>query len=60
MRERMRMVSALQNSMAANPEGQLARKKLGGGKRLSNEEKARLKKQREKEMRKRKREQRGR
>jgi signal recognition particle subunit SRP54 len=60
MRERMRMVSALQNSMAANPEGQLARKKQGGGKRLSNEEKARLKKQREKEMRKRKREGKGR
>jgi signal recognition particle subunit SRP54 len=60
MRERMRMVSALQNNMAANPEGQLARKKLGGGKRLSNEEKARLKKQREKEMRKRKREGKGR
>jgi hypothetical protein len=37
----------------------MARKKLGGGKRLSNEEKAKLKKQREKELRKRKREQRG-
>jgi signal recognition particle subunit SRP54 len=60
MRERMRMVSALQNSMAANPEVQLARKKQGGWKRLSNEEKARLKKQREKEMRKRKREGKGR
>jgi signal recognition particle subunit SRP54 len=59
MRERMKMVSQLQNSMAANPDGQLARKKLGGGKRLSNEEKAKLKKQREKEMRKRKRDSKG-
>jgi signal recognition particle subunit SRP54 len=59
MRERMKMVSQLQNSMAANPDGQLARKKLGGGKRLSNEEKAKLKKQRDKEMRRRKREARG-
>lgn len=56
MRERMKMVNQLQNSMAANPEGTLNRKKLGGGKRLSNAEKAKLKKQREKEMRKRKRE----
>ena len=59
MRERMKMVNQLQNSMAANPEGALNRKKLGGGKRLSNAEKAKLKKQREKEMRKRKRESRG-
>ncbi|MCC6492413.1 MAG: signal recognition particle protein [Pirellulales bacterium] len=59
LRERMKMVSQLQTSMAANPEGALARKKLGGGKRLSNAEKAKLKKQREKEMRKRKRDQKG-
>jgi signal recognition particle subunit SRP54 len=59
MRERMRMVNQLQSGMAASPDGQLARKKIGGGKRLSNEEKAKLKKQREKELRKRKREQRG-
>jgi signal recognition particle subunit SRP54 len=59
MRERMKMVSQLQNNMAANPDGQLARKKLGGGKRLRPEERAKLKKQREKEMRKRKRESKG-
>ncbi|RIK72846.1 MAG: signal recognition particle protein [Planctomycetota bacterium] len=59
LRERMKMVSQLQTSMAANPDGALSRKKLGGGKRLSSAEKARLKKQREKEMRKRKREQKG-
>jgi hypothetical protein len=40
-----------------NPNG-LARQKVGTGKRLTNAEKAKLKKQREKEIRKRKREQR--
>ena len=35
MRERMKMVSQLQTSMAANPEGAMSRKKQGGGKRLS-------------------------
>jgi signal recognition particle subunit SRP54 len=59
MRDRMKMVRELQAGAMANPDGAMARKKLGGGKRLSNEEKAKLKKQREKEMRKRKREQRG-
>jgi signal recognition particle subunit SRP54 len=59
MKERMKMVSQLQSGMAANPDGQMSRKKLGGGKRLSNEEKAKLKKQREKEMRQRRREGKG-
>jgi signal recognition particle subunit SRP54 len=54
----MKMVSQLQSGMAANPDGTMVRKKAGGGKRLSNEEKAKLKKQRDKELRKRKREQR--
>jgi signal recognition particle subunit SRP54 len=58
MRERMKMVRELQAG-AMTGDGTMARKKLGGGKRLSNEEKAKLKKQREKELRKRKREQRG-
>ena len=57
MRERMKMVRELQSGMMNNPNG-LARQKVGTGKRLSNEEKAKLKKEREKEMRKRKREQR--
>ena len=57
MRERMKMVRELQSGMMNNPNG-LARQKVGTGKRLSNDEKAKLKKQREKEMRKRKREQR--
>lgn len=58
MRERMQMVRQLQSGMA-NGAGGLAKQKGSTGKRLSNEEKAKLKKQREKEMRKRKREQRG-
>jgi signal recognition particle subunit SRP54 len=59
IRDRMKMVRELQAGAMVNPDGAMARKKLGGGKRLSNEEKAKLKKQREKELRKRKREQRG-
>jgi signal recognition particle subunit SRP54 len=57
MKERMKMVRELQTGLVQNPNG-LARKKIGTGKRLSNAEKARLKKDREKEMRRRKREQR--
>jgi signal recognition particle subunit SRP54 len=57
VKERMAMVRQLQSGMM-NGAGGLARQKVGTGKRLSNEEKAKLKKQREKEMRKRKREQR--
>jgi signal recognition particle subunit SRP54 len=60
IRDRMKMVRELQAGAMANPDGAMMRKKAGGGKRLSNEEKAKLKKQREKELRKRKREQRGR
>ncbi len=57
MRERMKMMQQLQSGMAANPNG-LTKQKAGTGKRLSNAEKAKLKKQRDKELRKRKREQR--
>ena len=56
VRERMKMVRELQSGMMNNPNG-LARQKVGTGKRLSNAERAKLKKQREKELRKRKREQ---
>jgi preprotein translocase subunit SecA len=59
MRERMKLVSQLQSGMAANPDGQLARKKQSSGKRLRPEERAKLKKQREKELRKRRREGKG-
>jgi signal recognition particle subunit SRP54 len=56
MRERMKMVQALQNGAMANPDGQLSRKKVGTGKRLTPQERAKLKKARDKELRKRKRE----
>jgi len=56
VRERMKMVRDLQNTMAGNPDGALSRKKIGTGKRLSNAERAKLKKQRDKELRKRRRE----
>ena len=56
MRERMKMVRELQSGMMNNPNG-LARQKVGTGKRLTSQERAKLKKQREKELRRRKREQ---
>jgi signal recognition particle subunit SRP54 len=56
MRERMKMVRELQTGLMQNPNG-LARKKIGTGKRLTNEERAKLKKEREREVRRRKREQ---
>ena len=59
IRERMKMVRELQSTMANNPEGGLARKKVGTGKRLTPAEKAKLRKQRDKEIRKKKREGRG-
>ena len=55
MKDRMKMVRELQRGMM-NPNG-LALAKKSGGKRLTTQEKAKLKKQRDKEMRKRKREQ---
>ena len=55
MKDRMKMVRELQSGMM-NPNG-LALAKKSGGKRLTTQEKAKLKKQRDKEMRKRKREQ---
>jgi signal recognition particle subunit SRP54 len=58
IRERMKMVNQLQSSMATNPDGQLGRKKLGTGKRLTPKERAQLKKERERELRRRKRDQR--
>ncbi|MEX0611050.1 MAG: AAA family ATPase, partial [Pirellulales bacterium] len=57
MRERMKMMQQVQSGMLANPNG-LAKQKKGTGKRLTPKERAQLKKDREKEMRRRKREQR--
>jgi signal recognition particle subunit SRP54 len=59
MRERMRMVQALQNGAMANPDGQLTRKKVGTGKRLTPQERAKAKKDREREIRRRRREGKG-
>jgi signal recognition particle subunit SRP54 len=59
MRERMQMMKQVQSSMANNPGGVLTKKKGSTGKRLSAKEKADARKQREKELRKRKRQDRG-
>jgi signal recognition particle subunit SRP54 len=54
--ERMRMAQELQRGMMANPDGRLARQKKGTGKRLTSEEKAKMRKLRERELKRRKRE----
>jgi len=58
IRDRLRKVQELQG-MFSNPNAQLARRKVGTGKRLSSDERAKLRKQREKDARRRKREARG-
>jgi signal recognition particle subunit SRP54 len=55
MRERMKMAKELQSQAMSNPGGKLARTKQGTGKRLSNKERQKLKKVREKEIRRKKR-----
>ena len=55
MRERMNMVNELKQGGMLDPGGRIARQKKGTGKRLSNKEKAKLRKQRDKELRRRKR-----
>ncbi len=55
MRDRMRKVQELTRSGALNPGAQLAKAKKGTGKRLTSQEKARLRKQREKDARRAKR-----
>jgi signal recognition particle subunit SRP54 len=57
MRERMREVQQLQRQGLLDPGGMLAKKKVGTGKRLTSEERNKLRKQREKEARKRQRDQ---
>jgi signal recognition particle subunit SRP54 len=59
VKDRMKMVRELQSGAMSNPAGQLSRQKQSSGKRLSPQEKAKLKKQREKEMRKRRRDEKG-
>ncbi len=58
VRERMKMVREMQAGMS-DPNAQLSKKKQGTGKRLSPKERAKLKKEREKEMRRRKRDERN-
>jgi signal recognition particle subunit SRP54 len=55
MRDRMRAVQEISQSGMMNPGAKLARSKVGTGKRLTAEEKNRMRKQREKELRKKKR-----
>ena len=58
MRDRMKAIGDLQRGGMMNPGASLAREKQGTGKRLTAEERKKLAKQREKEMRKKKRDQR--
>jgi len=57
LRDRMRAMSQLQQGGLLNPGAQLAKPKQGTGKRLNSDERSKLKKQREKDLRKKKREQ---
>ncbi|HUY90814.1 MAG TPA: signal recognition particle protein [Pirellulales bacterium] len=57
MRDRLKQVQELQRGGMMDPGAMLAKKKVGTGKRLTSDERAKLKKQREKEARKRMREQ---
>ena len=53
--DRMKMVRELQKGGMMDPGGRLSKQKKGTGKRLSNKERAKLRQQREKELRRRKR-----
>jgi signal recognition particle subunit SRP54 len=57
MRDRLKQVQELQRGGMMDPGAMLAKKKVGTGKRLTSEERNKLKKQREKDARKRMREQ---
>jgi signal recognition particle subunit SRP54 len=59
MRDRMKAVQQLGQSGLLNPGAQLGKVKQGTGKRLTPQERAKLKKQRERELRRKKREHRG-
>ena len=59
MRDRLRAVNELQQQGAMNPGARFGRPKQSTGKRLTSDERARLKKQREKEARKKRRKERG-
>ena len=56
MRERMRMMQDVTQGGMLNPGGRLAKKKVGTGKRLTSAERAKLRKEHERELRRKKRE----
>lgn len=58
IKDRMKKVQQLQSAMT-NPNARLQKQKVGTGKRLTSEERAKLRKQREKDARRRKRDSRG-
>jgi signal recognition particle subunit SRP54 len=58
MRDRMRAMQEMTQSGMLNPGGKLSKQKIGTGKRLTPAERAKLKKERERELRRKKREQR--
>jgi signal recognition particle subunit SRP54 len=59
LRDRMKTVQQLGQSGMLNPGAKLGKAKQGTGKRLTAEERAKLKKQRERELRRKKRDQKG-
>jgi signal recognition particle subunit SRP54 len=58
MRDRMRMMQELSQGGLLNPGGKLAKQKVGTGKRLTSAERAKLRKERERELRRKRREER--
>ncbi len=56
MRERMRMMQEVTQGGMLNPAGRLAKQKVGTGKRLTSAERAKLRKEHEREIRRKKRE----
>jgi signal recognition particle subunit SRP54 len=59
LRDRMRAMKELQEGGLLNPGAKLAKQKVGTGKRLTPQERAKLRKQRERELRRKKREERN-
>lgn len=57
--DRMKMVNDMQKGGMLDPSGKIAKQKMGTGKRLSPKEKAKMKKLRDKEMRRKRRMQKG-
>ena len=58
MRDRMKAMQEITQGGLMNPGGKLAKQKVGTGKRLTSAERAKLKKERERELRRKRREER--